>query len=426
MTRTVYYSTVDVWDGKSVSEGLQGSGTAEDPFLITSGADLAYIAGVVNAAAEKATNFSGQYFKMTQSIDLNGHDLYVGSYPGWGTRKGFYGYLDGNHCTIRGLNNSKSLFGTIENGYLKNLSVYGMVSGSDTVGGIVGYVANGGMLENLTSYVNVNGVSTLGGVVANAENQASTVKNCVNYGNVKGSTWNIGGIAGSGGHDIFGCINHGNVESTGSDNIGGRAGTTKNTGKIANCYNYGNIKTVHGRAGGIVGLCTKLVTGCVNYGTVTAGWDSAGVVGFVGDGSSASIVNCANNGTVQGNTGIGGIFGFNHANAGTISITNCENNGVVTGTWGVGGIAGNTKAEISGCANNGYVKATGEIGGIVGKCYGKFTECTNNGYVKGNQDIIGGIVGHLHDTTHLDTINTTNHQEGTVEGPNSKEIIGKQ
>ena len=425
LTRTVYYSTVDVWDGKTVSTSLQGSGTEEDPFLITSGADLAYIAKTVNEASPVSPNFANKYFKMTQSIDLNGYNLNIGEYPDWSTRKGFYGYFDGNHCTIRGLNNTKSLFGTIETGYLKNLSVYGKVNGNTTVGGIVGYTANGGVLENLTNYVTVNGVNTLGGVVANAENMASTVRNCVNYGDVTGSSWNIGGIAGSGGHDIIGCANFGDVHSSGSDNVGGIAGTTKNTGRIASCYNYGNISTVHGRAGGIVGLCTKLVTDCVNYGTVTAGWDSAGVVGFVGDGSTASIVNCVNNGTVQGNTGIGGIFGFNHANAGTISITNCENNGVVTGTWGVGGIAGNTKAEISGCANNGYVKATGEIGGIVGKCYGKVTECTNNGYVKGNQDIIGGIVGHLHDATHLDTINTTNYQNGTVEGPNAKQIIGK-
>ena len=427
LTRTVYYSTVDVWDGKTVSTSLQGSGTQEDPFLITSGADLAYIAKIVNEAAERTPNFSGKYFKLTQSIDINGHDLYIGSFSAWATRKGFYGFLDGNHCTIRGIDQNRSLFGTIEGGSLTNLSVYGKVSSSpdEATGGIVAYVTSGGVLENLTSYVTINCTKTIGGVVGNAENQASTVKNCVNYGNVTGSSWNIGGIAGSAGHDIIDCVNYGKVHSTGSDNIGGIAGSTKNTGKISGCFNYGKISSAYGRVGGIAGWSNTLVTGCVNYGTITSSWDCGGIVGYVNDGQSASIVNCVNNGYVESTTGVGGIFGFNHANAGTIIITGCVNNGTIVGTWGVGGIAGNTKAEISYCVNNGTLNAKGELGGIVGRCLGKVTECTNIGYVKGTQDIIGGIVGHLFDETQSDIINTTNYQNGTVEGPNAKDFIAK-
>ena len=37
---TIYYSELDVWDGTSVSESLEGSGTAEDPYLIQSAADF--------------------------------------------------------------------------------------------------------------------------------------------------------------------------------------------------------------------------------------------------------------------------------------------------------------------------------------------------------------------------------------------------
>lgn len=428
LTKTVYYSTVVKWDGTSVSTGLQGAGTEEDPFLITSGADLAYIAKVVNEAAVQTPNFSGKYFKMTQSIDLGGHDLYVGAYTGWATRKGFFGFFDGNHCTVRGVDQAGSLFGTIESGWLKNLSVYGTLSNSsnEAVGGIVGYVANGGVLENLTSYVTVNGKSTLGGIVGNAENQASTVLNCVNYGDVTGTSWNIGGIAGSGGHDITNCVNFGNVSSTGSDNVGGIAGSTKNTGSISGCRNYGTISTVNGRAGGIVGLGKKPIINCVNYGDINASWDSGGILGYVGEGDSVTITGCVNNGNVTGNTGIGGIFGFSHTSAGTIVISDCVNNGTVTGTWGVGGIAGNTKGAISGCVNNGTLNAKGELGGIVGKCYGKVTGCTNNGTVVGTQAIIGGIVGHLHDATWLEIINTTNEQAGTVTGPGAEDIIGKQ
>ena len=425
ITRTACYSTLSVWDGVSVSTSLKGSGTSSDPYLVENGADLAYIAAEVNKLAAKAMAFAGKHFKLTQSIDLNGHELFIGGSSEWATRQIFAGTFDGNHCTIRGLKNTKSLFAAVEGGGVKNLSVYGQVNGAGTIGGIVGYVANGGVLENLTSYVTLNGTSTLGGIVANSENNASTVINCVNYGNVTGSSWNIGGIVGSGGHDIIGCVNYGNVHSSGSDNVGGIAGTTKNTGSISDCYNYGKISSVHGRVGGIVGWLNKLVVNCVNYGEINAGWDSGGVVGFVNEGQSATIKNCTNNGKVSGGTGIGGVFGFNHANAGAITIIGCVNYGEVTGTWGVGGIAGNTKAEISNCVNYGLLNAKGELGGIVGKCYGKVTECTNRGEVRGAQDIIGGIVGHLHVTTYVDTINSTNYQEGTVVGPNAKEIIGK-
>ena len=428
LTRTVYYSPIVVWDGVTVSTSLQGSGTVDDPFLVESGADLAYIASFINSSPAKSANFMGKYFKLTQSIDLNNHNLNLGSFPSWADRRGFYGFFDGNHCTIRGLNNNgSSLFGTVETGWVKNLSVYGKISSSGTIGGIVGYAANGAVLENLTSYVTVSGVDSIGGIVGNAENQASDVINCVNYGSVTGSSYIIGGIAGSGGHNITGCVNFGSVTSTASDCVGGIAGSTKNTGSITNCYNYGNIKA-RGKAAGIAGQANKPVKNCINYGNVSGTWALAGVVGFIATDATATIDSCENYGSISAtSTGIGGILGiyYNAATGtGTVTIKNCVNNGSVNGTWGVGGIAGDTLGEVVGCVNNGYISAKGEIGSIVGKCYGKVTECTNNGEIVGAQAIIGGIIGHLHVSTHLDIINTTNYQNGTVTGPNAGEIIG--
>ena len=428
LARTVYYSTIAVWDG-SVSTSLKGSGTEVDPFLVESGADLAYIANFINSSPAKSANFMGKYFKLTQSIDLNGQNLNMGSFTGWAERKGFYGFFDGNHCTIRGLNNSgNSLFGTIETGWLKNLSVYGKVTSGSTVGGIVGYAASGAVLENLTSYVTVSGDNTLGGIVGNAENQASDVVNCVNYGSVTGTSYIIGGIAGSGGHNITGCVNFGNITST-SDCIGGIAGSTKNTGTITNCYNYGNIQA-RGKAAGIAGQANKPIKGCINYGNVNGTWALGGVVGFIATDAIATIENCINFGTITGSsTGNGGILGiyYNAATGtGTVTIKNSVNNGIVSGSWGIGGIAGDTLGEIIGCVNNGTVKATGDVGGIVGKCYAKVTECSNNGEVIGAQTNIGGIIGRNHISTYSDIINSTNYNNGTVTGPKSQDIIGTQ
>ncbi len=423
--KTVVYSTVAVWDGASVSTGLQGSGTEDDPFLVQSGADLKYIANVVNSAAPAAPNFAGKYFKLTQSIDLNGHDLYIGDFPGWATRKGFYGFFDGNHCTIRGLDNSRSLFGTVEGGYLINLSVYGKVNGNATIGGIVGYVANGGKLENLTSYVTVTGVNTLGGVVGNAENQASTVKSCVNYGTVTGTSWIVGGVVGSAGHDIIDCVNYGTVTST-DDCVGGIAGSTKTTGSITGCINYGKVNA-KGKTGGIVGQSNKPVSDCINYGDVGGTWALGGIVGYIKSGDSSSISNCVNHGTITGQTtAIGGILGLSENGTGVVVISGCINYGdASTPSWGCGGIAGDTHGTVIDCVNNGSLVAAGEVGGIVGKALGEITGCTNNGHVTGKQAIVGGIVGNLHNASHGKIIYTTNQNNGMVEGPDAQNMIGK-
>ena len=415
---TIYYSEVDVWDGTSVSESLSGSGTEEDPYLIQSGADLAYLASVINNAAVKTANFKGQYFKMTKSVDLNGHDLYLGTYPGWGERKGFAGFFDGNNCTVRGMKSSTSLFGTIEYGWLKNLSTYGEVAGSyEATGGAVSYITNKGTVENVTNYAAVSGIATLGGVVGNAEGSSnSTVTGCVNYGTVTGTSYIIGGITGSGGHNVTDCTNWAVI--AGTDVIGGISGTTKASGSISGCYNYGTINAT-GKSGGIVGSAKKPVTDCINYGDVNGAWSLGGIVGYVEKSASASISNCTNYGNVNGSTtGNGGILGLSEWEAGTVTIDGCTNNGNITASWGGGGIAGDTRAPISNCINNGSVTGEGQVGGIVGKAYGAVSGCTNNGSVTARVDIAGGICGE----TTAEITNCENNGIITVNSCNNPKI----
>ena len=461
-TFTIYYSQVDVWDGTSVSIGLSGSGTADDPYLIQSGADLAYLKSVVDAATAYTDNpWSGKYFKMTKSIDLNGANFMIGYHTGWNAYDGFAGIFDGNNCTIRGLaiepaSGSAGLFACVKKGgAVKNFTLYGSVKGTTTVGTAVAYLL--GTAENITSYMTVEGTSTIGGVIANAESSSSVVSGCVNYGTVTGSSFIVGGITGSGGHNITNCTNWGTITAT--DVTGGISGTTKNTGSISGCKNYGAVNG-EDKVGGIVGTALKPVTNCVNYGTVngsslTGGivgwiekgtvaisdcvnngvvngsWTIGGILGHVNTGVTATISNCTNNADINGNTtGIGGILGTAHESAAGITITGCVNNGDITkSSWGAGGIAGNTgitAAVISDCVNNGAVNGEGQLGGIVGRGYGKITGCTNTGAVVGTVDLIGGIVGQLHDTTHLETVQTTNENKGTVEGPNCQDLIGKE
>ncbi len=272
-TFTIYYSEVDVWDGVSVSTSLAGSGTAEDPYLIQSAADLAYVAQTVNALAGGKVGFTKQYMKLTKSIDLNGNELNIGVYI-QGGRKGFGGYFDGNNCTIRGINSTKPLFGTVEVGYVKNLSVYGNVDGGSAsgnyLGGLSGILYNKATLENVTNYANVYGRAAIGGLTGQMYADTN-VKNCVNYGTIVSNLYQVGGIGGDGKANFVNCVNFGSISSETNDYVGGISGSAaKSTATFVDCVNYG---TVSGRQiiGGIVGGAGKnLPTDCVNYGPVEA------------------------------------------------------------------------------------------------------------------------------------------------------------
>ena len=378
---TIYYSEVDVWDGTSVSEGLAGSGTAEDPYLIQSAADFAYLAQEVNKSTAYADyTFKGVYFKMTKSIDLDGNELYVGSYLGWSSRVTFCGMFDGNNCTVRGLNNTKSLFGTAEQGgYIKNISVYGHVTSTDeATGGIVSYVYTDGLVENATSYVTVVGKNA-GGIAGNEDK--GEIKNCVNYGSVEGTNKNTnvcgaGGIVGCGGSTITNCTNWADI--TGPGAVGGIAGGSKATGTVSGCNNYGKVTGVNDGfgSGGIVGWLLKPISNCVNYGDVSGTNRVGGVCGY----TTATVTDCVNNGAVSGTNTTGGIAGST-----TKAITNCYNYGAVNATsWNIGGIVGSTDANISDCTNYGDITSTADcVGGIAGSSKATISGCTNYGTVKG-------------------------------------------
>ena len=315
---TIYYSEVSVWDGTSVSASLSGTGTEADPFLIQSAADFAYFAAQVNAntAASgsnyKVTTFKGQYFKMTKSIDLNGNYLIVGMHAGWNNYQGFFGHFNGNNCSIRGINldgstgsSSTALFGCVNTGSIKNLSIYGSVKGNAGAAGLVGYTVTNAVIENVTSYVNVtskvgNGrQGTVGGIVANQENSAGALLNCVNYGTVTCDSYIVGGIVGSGGATMTNCVNWGDVTG-GNVSVGGISGSTKDKGTITGCVNYGTVTgatTAYGQIGGIVGTAKKAISDCANYGTVI-GTTSKGVGQIYGT-TTTTVTNCVENGEVK-------------------------------------------------------------------------------------------------------------------------------
>ena len=206
---------------------MEGSGTESDPYLISSGADLKWL----DINMSKTDNFSGLYFKMTKSIDLQGESIKIGSYPSWSGRLTFKGIFDGNNCTIRNLNMTESGMGaglfSVVTGTVRNLIVYGNVKGDNKMtGGIVGWLY-GGTLQNCTNYVNVSstGSSETGAMIGTS--QSSNVINCVNYGSVIGLD-SVGGIAGKASGYITNCYNYGSY--SGTTNVGSIYGCDHSTG----------------------------------------------------------------------------------------------------------------------------------------------------------------------------------------------------
>ena len=393
-TFTIYYSEVDVWDGVSVSAGLAGTGTAEDPFLIQSAADFAYFAGVLNAVEGaagvnyKVATFQGQYFKMTKSIDLNGHALIAGAHAGWNNYQGFFGHFDGNNCSIRGISinnnttSSSALLGCIAKGAsVKNLSLYGQINGRVRLGGLAGYLL--GSVDNITSYVTLNQTGTgnetgtVGGIIANQENSAGAITNSVNYGTITGQSYIFGGIVGSGGATITDCTNWGNV-TTGNVSIGGISGSTKDKGTITGCVNYGTIastSTEYGKVGGIVGSSVKPINNCVNYGEVIANHTAGGIAGD----ATKEITGCVNFGKISGLSCAS--YGLNQITPANVTKTDCVENGSISVPAHV---LTHTDANVATCEEDGNV------------AYDHCSGCNKNYDVEGKEiaNVVLKAIGH--------------------------------
>lgn len=155
-----------VWNGSIASDFAGGTGTEAAPYLISNGAELAYLAQQVSGG----TGYAGAYFKQTADIDLNslpwtpiGH--YIGSSPPTGySNNAFAGTYDGDGYVIENLtasefagstttNKAFALFGylsgTVQNVGVPGLNVHAINTGSGNAyaAGIAGY-ANGGDIIN--------------------------------------------------------------------------------------------------------------------------------------------------------------------------------------------------------------------------------------------------------------------------------------
>lgn len=302
-------SAAEPWDGTTLATSFAGGdGSESDPYLISNGAELAYLASVVN----EGENCKDTYFKLSGDIPLGGNPWTpIGTYQT--KTELFAGSLDGGGYRI-------------SNFYCNVTTIYA---------GLFGY-AKGATIKNLTvEGGECSGMLNTGVIVAYAEGGTKII-NCVSdVGLVSGEQ--VGGIAGriglNPGNLILGCVNYSTVQATGTTTYAFAAGIASVAGGtvIAYCANYGDISATnlvdYVTVGGIVGMqgADKLeatITYCFNSGNITGVSESVakqpkmsvgGIVGRANHITFGEISHCASIGEYSSNYAgqSGAIFGYN-------------------------------------------------------------------------------------------------------------------
>lgn len=309
-----------VWTGSRSVPSISGG-----VYQIANGENLAWFANAVNTGNNTIKG------ELTANIQLN----YSGSHTNVWTPIGtenypFNGTFDGKGYTISGLYVDtdiycSGLFGYIVYDYageeddvsaeyiigtkeytIKNIIVTdSYVSGTQNVGGIVGYASNAGILE--CSYSgSVSGTeNSVGGIVGWACT-STVISQCHSSGSVSGHQ-RVGGTAGycNGNAVITKC--YGDMNVSGYMNVGGVVGTLS-AGSMRGAFFFGSV-SADDRAGGITGYSAfgnMLGAYTISAITNTAdGTDFGGAVGVIYGGSYTSIFYSYETAGFDGPAGIG-------------------------------------------------------------------------------------------------------------------------
>ena len=233
------------WNGSTVAtEFSSGDGTQANPYIISTGAELALLSQRVNSGE----SFDGVYFRLGKNISLNGKTFEpIGS-----KTNRFAGEFDGSGFIVSNFSVTATepyvgLFGYVT-GTIKNLGVQGVINVSGTTsntyaGLLAGYSA--GTIQNCftTNSVTISSSNTTyaGGLIGYSE---GTITNCYSTATVVTTSGNMayaGGLVGyvkSG--TISGSYATGNVKAQGTNNDfsrnGGLFGFLDSSATTDNCY----------------------------------------------------------------------------------------------------------------------------------------------------------------------------------------------
>lgn len=288
-----------------ISKAITGTGTEEDPYLISTVEDLNFVTGDPTA-----------HYQQTNDIDFGG-ELFSGI--ALTSSPAFQGTYDGKNYKIENLKiSSKStyigLFGLCKNAEIKNIRLinpqieYTGASSGPMIGGIAASATNSTITNcSVTGDGYIKNLSTGGGIVGKLA--SGTVSNCHVTIPLSGNS-TTGGIVGfcSGTSTIENCYATSDLTTrniTGSE-VGGIVGSFNGINlKISKCYSTGNLFS-YSYAGGIMGTGssggTQTVENCFSISDIKVkqiGTYTSKAGGIVGQGTSTKLVNCYFAGTLD-------------------------------------------------------------------------------------------------------------------------------
>ena len=231
-------------------EGMSGSGTPADPYLIASQEAVNIFVEMANSVED-----AGSCYKVTaETLDFSAAAAIT---------RAFTGTFDGNGRTLTGL--THALFNTVDGGTVKNVMLDDVAISSGTnVGAICNEATGDSRIYNC-------GVLATGSTATTDEDGYTTISSC-------SST-----ISGSG-------------------YVGGIVGLLDDEARVINCFSYADI-TGGDRVGGIVGYnnvattssnLKTMVMNCMFYGDITDGTNKAPIYNgeiITNDGDASGVNN---------------------------------------------------------------------------------------------------------------------------------------
>ena len=399
-----------------------GDGSADYPYLISSGSDFKAIATLANAnaAAESAQQGNGfltdrtffgstaVHYKQTADIDFSNVEIpSIGVY----TAIPFQGSYDGDGKKLKNFkitgtkDGSAGLFEYVEGGNLKNIEiVHAQIDATNTAGVLAGRCIGAVKIEGCSlDGGQITGRNSVGFIAHISGNGGIEITDCsvkdftiITAASGSADANNQGGIvgwSGNGNSSILRCSTSGTILFTGTVSGTGRGGIIgkfDSTGEITECTNsafVNNIMDVN-YTGGIAGILSKgTITDCISIGDVTGFGYVGGIVGgMLANSSSCVFVDkCRVNATITGkgtdnkSNCTGGIVGSMQNGV----LSTCFAKGSVTcSSYDVGGIAGQVYANGSSAVyNRPYVydciaandvtstraSGSGNVGGVIGR-----------------------------------------------------------
>lgn len=365
----------------------------------------------------------GDHYALRYSIDLTGSD----QTPIGNTKENaFKGKFDGLDNSIFGLSvdnrNNKyaatGLFGFTDGAIMGNVTLIAgddgisIQGGNTDTGAFIGHAVNT-TVKGVNSTLKVSGTNNVGGIIGYAKDDT-------------GRTYSFADAAGSVQPDsrsseLSNLTNTGNV--SGVSNVGGLVGYM-NGGKLSNdeenrvqykgSYNLGKITGIDkgsNNIGGLIGKAENATVGgtkntLINYNTVEGGYNVGGIVGSA---VNTTVANASNEGVVKAN-GYTTDYYIYHTDYTGNSWQN--NNGALAGTHkaevlaaNVGGIVGSSAgSELKDVTNKADVSSA-----LVTKTTDKDNPTGFDHYAAGN---VGGIVGRAEDSN----ITNANNVESNIRG----------